>query len=76
MIAVSSARAIRYTAIAAVGALYGKAILHLFQTHHRAMLIGAIVLGLTGGAIIGLYMWKQHQKRKSSRSGVPQPKAA
>jgi membrane protein YqaA with SNARE-associated domain len=76
MIAVSTARTIRYAAIAAVGALYGQALLRLFQAHQRAMLVGAIVLGVTGGAIIGLYMWKQHQKRKSSRSGMPQPKAA
>ena len=76
MIAISIARAIRYALIAAVGALYGKALLHLFQAHQRGMLIGAIVLGIGGGLVIGLYMWKQHQRRKGSRGGVPQPKAA
>ena len=76
LIAVSIARTIRYAAIAAVGALYGRALLHLFQSHQRGMLIGAIALGIGGGIAIGLYMWKQHQKRKGSRSGVPQPKAA
>ena len=76
MIAISIARTVRYALIAAVGALYGKALLHLFQAHQRGMLIGAIVLGIGGGAVIGLYMWKQHQRRKGSRGGVPQPKAA
>jgi membrane protein YqaA with SNARE-associated domain len=76
MIAVSIARTIRYMLIAGIGALYGRALLHLFQAHQRGMLIGAIVLGVSGGIAIGLYMWKQHQKRKTPRGGMPQPKAA
>jgi membrane protein YqaA with SNARE-associated domain len=76
MIAVSIARTIRYMLIAGVGALYGRALLHLFRSHQRGMLIGAIALGVTGGIAIGLYMWKQHQKRKASPGSMPQPKAA
>jgi membrane protein YqaA with SNARE-associated domain len=77
MIAVSTARAIRYTVIAALGALYGTSIINFFKANHRALLITAVVLGVGGGAAIGWYMWKQHKQRKTSRSGkVPQPKAA
>lgn len=76
MIAVSSARVVRYIAVAALGALYGRAILQFAKSHHGALLVVATVLGIGGGVAIGLYMWKQHQKRKSSRGGMPQPKAA
>lgn len=75
MIAVSSARVIRYIAVAGLGAVYGRAILNFFRTHHRALLVAATVLAIGGGTAIGIYMWKQHQKRKAGRTS-PQPKAA
>jgi membrane protein YqaA with SNARE-associated domain len=76
MIAVSTARLLRYTAVAALGALYGRAVLHFAKSHHEVLFIVATILGIGGGIVIGLYMWKQHQKRKGSRSGVAQPKTA
>jgi membrane protein YqaA with SNARE-associated domain len=76
MIAVSSARVLRYIAVAGVGALYGRAVLHFAKSHHEALFIVATVLGISGGVAIGFYMWKQHQKRKTTGKRVPQPKAA
>jgi uncharacterized membrane protein YeaQ/YmgE (transglycosylase-associated protein family) len=61
-------RTIRYVVLAVVGALYGSALLRFFQAHHQALLIVAIVSGIAGGAAIGLYMWKQHRKRKQRSS--------
>jgi membrane protein YqaA with SNARE-associated domain len=74
MIAVSSARFLRYIAVAGIGALYGKAVLYFAKSHHEALFVLATALGIGGGGAIALYMWKQ--KRKSSRGRVPQPKAA
>lgn len=77
MIAISTARAIRYAIIAGLGALYGTSVINFFKAHHGPLLIAAIVLGVGGGAAIGWFMWKQHQQRKTSRRGkLPQPNAA
>lgn len=77
LIAVSSARTIRYMAFAAIGALYGRALLQFFRVHHRALFITMTTLAIAGGIAIGLYMWKQHRQRKGEKPArAPQPKAA
>jgi membrane protein YqaA with SNARE-associated domain len=76
MISVSAARAVRYTIIAGLGALYETSIINFFKANQRALFITAIVLGTSGGAAIGLYMWRQHRKRKATGRNVSQPKAA
>lgn len=76
MIAIAIARTLRYAALAIVGALYGGRLVSFFQNHHTAFFVTMTLLAIGGGAAIGGYMWKQHQKRKTGRGAQPQPKAA
>jgi membrane protein YqaA with SNARE-associated domain len=77
LIAVSIGRTLRYGVLAAVGALYGSALLRFFQAHRQVLFIMMTVLAIAGGVAIGWYMWKQHKKRKQQgRRTAPEPKVA
>lgn len=75
MIAVASARTLRYFGVAALGAVYGRTLIGYFQQHQRALVITATALGVAGGIAIGWYMWHQHCQRKR-QSSVPAADAA
>lgn len=64
LIAVGTARAIRYSLLAWLGSLYGKQIFGFFQHYYRALLWTTLALAAAGGAGVLLWTWKRKRKGK------------
>jgi len=64
LIAVGTARAIRYSLLAWLGSLYGKQIFGFFQHYYRALLWTTLALAAAGGAVVLLWTWKRKRKGK------------
>jgi membrane protein YqaA with SNARE-associated domain len=73
MVAVSTARILRYAAFAMIGAYFGRHVVG-FVSAHRAVLIAiATALALVIGAAVGYFSWRWHEGRKGAG---PERKAA
>ena len=64
LIAVGTARAIRYSLLAWLGSLYGKQIFGFFQHYYRALLWTTLALAAAGNAVVLLWTWKRKRKGK------------
>jgi membrane protein YqaA with SNARE-associated domain len=64
LIAVGSARAIRYSLLAWLGSTYSKQIFGFFHQYYQGILWTVIALGVMGGAAAGLWTWKRKREGK------------
>lgn len=70
LLAVAIGRSIRYAAMAYLGSIYGKAVLHTVKEYGRPILYVLIALAVAGG-LAGLYYWRRFKQRKREQ-GVPE----
>jgi len=71
LIAVGTARAIRYGLLAWMGSMYSKQIFGFFHNYYRPMLWTVISLGVIGGVAALFWTWK---RRREGKSVIPEAK--
>jgi membrane protein YqaA with SNARE-associated domain len=76
MVALTTARTIRYFALCFIGARYGRGILHFFSRHHVALLVTFSVLAIGAGLVIGWYIWKRRKHGPRSQAAPKERWAA
>ena len=64
LIAVGTARAIRYSLLAWLGSLYGKQIFGFFQRYYQPLLWAVIALAVASGLAAAVWTWKRKRQRK------------
>ena len=64
LIAVGSARAIRYSLLAWLGSTYSKQIFGFFHQYYRGILWTVVALAVIGGVAAGLWTWKRKREGK------------
>ncbi len=70
--ALALGRGARYTALAYLGSIYGRQILHWLGRYYRPLLYTLIALAVAGG-LAGLYFWWRHQHRSKNGRGTDAP---
>ncbi len=64
--ALALGRAVRYTAVAYLGSVYGRSIFHWVGLYYEPALYTLIALAAAGG-LIGLYFWRRNRNKSGSR---------
>ena len=74
--ALALGRSIRYTALAYLGSIYGRAMFHWLSRYYRPLLYALIALGVIGG-LAALYYWRRHKRNSAqpTHEHAPAPKA-
>jgi membrane protein YqaA with SNARE-associated domain len=60
-VAMALGRAVRYTAMGAIGAYFGTHLVGFFQRHYQQLLIGFSALAILGGIGFGYFMWRKRK---------------
>jgi membrane protein YqaA with SNARE-associated domain len=78
LVAVGTARAIRYGALAYLGSLYSRQIFGFFHEYYQPILWTLLGLAAAGGILLAIYVWKRKKDGKPvfSSSKKPSAKAA
>ncbi len=74
--AIASARLIRYSLVAFLGARYGRGVFHWASHYYKPILIVMIVLGFAAGGVVIWYVKKRKRARARNQGSKREPKAA
>jgi membrane protein YqaA with SNARE-associated domain len=72
--ALALGRGVRFTVVAALGAIYGKHIVYFFSRYYKPALITLIALAAIGGLISLIEYWKYRNKHGKSLTGNNMPR--
>lgn len=68
--ALTLGRAVRYTALAYLGSIYGHSIIHWAKHYYRPVLYGVIGLGVAAG-LVALFYWRRYKKNEKPGTDKP-----
>ncbi len=63
-------RAVRYTAVAYLGSIYGRSIFRWVGRYYQPVLYALIALAVVSG-LVGLYFWRRYQRKHAKRKSSP-----